>query len=93
MKQYVNCELSQNLEIVPRFVLVGDGTASERAEMKENKSASDLKARSYAYIEGLDLNLVDATENEYGDGVGKGGCVAGECGVNEGEGEAPDIIL
>lgn len=56
--------------------------------MKENRSASDLRARSYAYIEGLDLNLVDATENEYGDGVGKGGC-----GVNVGEGEAPDMIV
>lgn len=61
--------------------------------MKEKRSASNLKASSYAYIEGLDLNLVDATENEYGDGVGKGGCVACECGVDEGEGETPDIIL
>lgn len=63
--------------------------------MKENRSASDLRVRSYVYIEGLDLNLVDATENEYGDGVGKGGRVAGECGVDEGEGEGetPDVIL
>lgn len=91
MKQYVNCGLSQNLEITPCLVLVGDGTANERAEMKEKRSASDLKVRSYAYIEGLDLNLVDATENEYGDGVGKGGCEAGEFRVVEGE--APDIIL
>lgn len=59
--------------------------------MKEKRSDSDLRVRSYVWIEGLELNLVDATENEYGDGVGKGGCVAGDLGVDEGD--ASDTIL
>lgn len=69
-----------------------DGSATRaKAEPKEKRRARNLRRRFAVCTGGLVLHLVEATENENGDGVGKGGC-AGEY-PETGETVTPDIDL
>lgn len=70
----VNLLLRKRRNPIPR----GDGAASARAEVKERTRASDRRKRLERWIADLELHLVEATENENGDGVGNTVCCAGE---------------
>lgn len=54
-----------------------DGAASERAETKEKSRASTRRMKLETCVCGLELHVVEATEYENGDGVGRGGCAEG----------------
>lgn len=60
------------------MVFAGDGAASERAEPKENTSASNRRKRLAAWNGDRELHRIVATENENGDGVIGTGSSAGE---------------
>lgn len=51
----------------------GDTAASEREEAAERMSVRDLRKKLAFSIGCLELKLVEATENENGDGVGSCG--------------------
>lgn len=73
---YINLGYLWKLKCSSPFLFI-DGPMRERAETKERRSAMARRKRFERWIEGVELPLVEATENENGDGVNAGGA-AGE---------------
>lgn len=89
---YINSGCALKLVDSSPFFLLGDGAASERAETKEKRSDKNRSKRLEISIECLELHLVEATENEKGEGVVGCSCAGEYAAVGETPAIDPQIV-